>query len=178
LIIRCLLTSKPGCFSEGGGASFRLIADSEQKRPSRFDRKYLFPDPNLEQRIAYCKFWQGKLADNKDVEYPDELCKAIAEITDKFSFAYMQEAFVAALLTIARRAKDGERRNEEALTRDMGDGWLDVCSVDESDDDDDGHLDDLILWVEIKKQIETLREGMEEEKGTVALGKGRPRRAF
>ncbi|KAI1419814.1 ATPase [Xylaria sp. FL1777] len=140
----------------------------KKKRPSRFDRKYFFPDPDLEQRIAYCKFWQKKLADNKDIEFPDELCKAVAEITDKFSFAYMQEAFVAALLAIARRSKDGETRSEESLTREMGDGWLDVCGGG-----DDGDLDELVLWIEIKKQIEILREGMESEQTTVAHSRNR-----
>lgn len=73
------------------------------KRPSRFDRKFYFPDPNEEQRAAYAHFWQGKLKDNEDIEFPDALCKAIAGITDGFSFAYMQEAFVAALLALAAK---------------------------------------------------------------------------
>ncbi len=113
------------------------------------------------------------MADNQDIEFPDELCKAVAEITEKFSFAYMQEAFVAALLAIARRsAAGGERRSEESLTRDMGDGWLDVCGGGGGD----GDLDELVLWVEIKKQVETLREGMESEKRAVAQSKSRSRR--
>lgn len=122
-----------------------------QKRPSRFDRKYYFPDPDFKQRVAYCHFWQRKLKDNKDVDFPDKLCEAVAGITDGFSFAYMQEAFVAALLVIARDSKmPAGWRTEE-----IGDGWVGV----ESENDDDG-LDDLILWVEIKKQVEILREGM------------------
>lgn len=72
----------------------------------------------------------------------------------------MQEAFVAALLALARRSEGDKGRNEESLTRDVGDGWLDVSGGG----GDDGDLDDLILWVEIKKQIETLRESMESEK--------------
>ncbi|RYC56798.1 hypothetical protein CHU98_g9410 [Xylaria longipes] len=153
------LKNNDGIFMIGSTNHLDRLDPGISKRPSRFDRKYYFPDPDLEQRIAYCKFWQGKLADNKDVEFPDELCKAIAEITDKFSFAYMQEAFVAALLAMARRSKGGERRSEESLTRDVGGGWLDVCGGG----DGHGDLDDLPLWVEIKKQIETLREGMESE---------------
>jgi hypothetical protein len=41
------------------------------------------------------------------------------------------------------------------------DGWVGVA-----DDEgvDDGDLDDLVLWVEIKKQIAILREGMEEKR--------------
>ncbi|KAL8936951.1 MAG: hypothetical protein Q9216_004666 [Gyalolechia sp. 2 TL-2023] len=45
------------------------------KRPSRFDRKYHFALPALPERIQYCEFW---------------------------SFAYLQEAFVATLLSVAR----------------------------------------------------------------------------
>ncbi|KAI1202479.1 P-loop containing nucleoside triphosphate hydrolase protein [Nemania serpens] len=157
------LKSNDGIFMIGSTNHLDRLDPGIAKRPSRFDRKYFFPDPDLEQRIAYCKFWQGKLADNKDVEFPDKLCKAIAEITDKFSFAYMQEAFVAALLALARRSHDDdEGRGEESLTRDVGDGWLDVSGG--GDDDGDGDLDGLVLWVEIKKQIETLREGMGSEK--------------
>ncbi|KAI0481759.1 P-loop containing nucleoside triphosphate hydrolase protein [Xylaria cf. heliscus] len=153
------LKDNDGIFMIGSTNHLDRLDPGISKRPSRFDRKYFFPDPDLEQRIAYCKFWQRKLADNKDVEFPDKLCKAIAEITDKFSFAYMQEAFVAALLAIARRSKDGEkRRSEDSFTRDAGDGWLDVCGGGDHDD-----LDDLPLWIEIKKQIETLREGMDSE---------------
>ncbi|CRK34848.1 hypothetical protein BN1708_019633, partial [Verticillium longisporum] len=122
-----------------------------QKRPSRFDRKYLFPDPNVDQREAYCRFWQAKLKSNKEIEFPDRLCRAIAEITDRFSFAYIQEAFVAALLALARRGSGaGERRTSGA----SADAWIVV-----SDDAGDG-LDKLVLWVEIQKQIEILREGI------------------
>jgi hypothetical protein len=69
------------------------------KRPSRFDRKYLFPKPSKAERIEYVRFWQAKLAKNSDeVEFPDVLIEPIAEITHDFSFAYIQEAFVASLL--------------------------------------------------------------------------------
>ncbi|KAJ0336572.1 hypothetical protein COL154_013503 [Colletotrichum chrysophilum] len=130
------------------------------KRPSRFDRKYYFPDPDLEQRAAYCKFWQKKLKSNKEIEFPDKLCTAIAKITDKFSFAYIQEAFVAALLAIAQKEDDRKIDDIEALTEQLEDDWLGV--VDAAADDEG--LDKLILWVEIKRQIEILREGMEDKK--------------
>ncbi|KAF2964555.1 hypothetical protein GQX73_g9007 [Xylaria multiplex] len=166
------LKSNDGIFMIGSTNHLDRLDPGISKRPSRFDRKYFFPDPDLEQRIAYCKFWQKKLAGNKDIEFPDELCKAIAEITDKFSFAYMQEAFVAALLAIARRSRGGERRSEESLTRDIDDGWLDVCGGGNSG------LDELVLWIEIKKQIETLREGIQSEKRIVTSSQNRSRRNF
>ena len=51
----------------------------------------------------YVQYWQSKLATSPDVSFPDKLCPAVARITDGFSFAYIQEAFVAALLTLARK---------------------------------------------------------------------------
>jgi len=148
-----------------------------QKRPSRFDRKYYFPDPDLGQRIAYCHFWQKKLGDSDDVEFPDKLCKPIAEITDKFSFAYMQEAFVAALLAIARKS-DSDESYEAVSPEGSEKGWVDIDAVDrfgsgsEEDDEEDDHddgddddddLDEYVLWVEMKKQVKILREGMEDK---------------
>jgi transitional endoplasmic reticulum ATPase len=98
---------------------------------------------------------------NEDVEFPDRLCKAIAEITDGFSFAYMQEAFVAALLAIARMS-DGDGRSDPAvLIEDVEGDWVGVLSAAPRGRED---LDKFILWVEIKKQIKILREGMETER--------------
>lgn len=134
-----------------------------QKRPSRFDRKYYFPDPDRPQREAYCRFWQRKLAGSggdgggeDGVEFPDELIPAVAGITHGFSFAYMQEAFVAALLAIARRTPRDEEEGEGE--EDLCDGWVGVRA------DGGGDLEGLVLWVEIKKQVAILREGMEEGK--------------
>ena len=157
-----------------------LTLNLKQKRPSRFDRKYYFPDPDLKQRVAYCKFWQSKLVDNKEIEFPDKLCWAIAEITDDFSFAYMQEAFVAALLAIARRSESGAAaekprprdrpaNNTNLVQMEMEDGWMGVHTLVHALSDDTS-LDKLPLWVEIKKQIEILREGMDDEEGQARLG--------
>jgi transitional endoplasmic reticulum ATPase len=71
-------------------------------RPSRFDRKYLFRLPNEHERVLYADYWRRKLKNNDKVDFPEKLCGSIAKITDGFSFAYMQEAFVASLLEIAR----------------------------------------------------------------------------
>ncbi|KAL2353023.1 hypothetical protein BJ546DRAFT_164687 [Cryomyces antarcticus] len=120
-----------------------------QKRPSRFDRKYYFPVPNLAERVQYCKYWQHKLSDNKDIEFPDKLCVAIAKITDGFSFAYMQEAFVAALLAIAA---GGDKPDSDAT----------------EDDEGDGDLESLLLWREIKKQVQLLKDELDKGDGGLA----------
>ncbi|KAJ7283998.1 P-loop containing nucleoside triphosphate hydrolase protein [Mycena rebaudengoi] len=70
-------------------------------RPSRFDRKYLFDDPDRDERSLYAKYWQKKLKNNKNIEFPDALVDEIAEQTAQFSFAYLKEVFVSALVTLA-----------------------------------------------------------------------------
>lgn len=110
-------------------------------RPSRFDRKYLFPMPSEEERVLYCDYWRGKLKNKPTIKFPKLLSPAIAALTDGFSFAYLKEAFVASLLIIA-----GRRAEESFRT---------------GNDNDKDHLDDYELWREIKKQIKLLRDDMD-----------------
>ncbi|KAM0480809.1 hypothetical protein ACHAPX_003696 [Trichoderma viride] len=162
------LKSNDGIFMIGSTNHLDRLDPGIAKRPSRFDRKYLFPDPDHDQRVAYCQFWQKKLSDNKSISFPDKLCSAIADITNDFSFAYMQEAFVAALLAIARSGgdDDDDENNEQddamVMTVDLAeDDWVQVLDKPAEDEPD---LDELPLWIELKKQVAILREGMEEQK--------------
>ncbi|KAF8914171.1 P-loop containing nucleoside triphosphate hydrolase protein [Gymnopilus junonius] len=82
-------------------------------RPSRFDRKYYFGDPDESERRLYALYWQQKLAPNKDIEFPDQLVIKVAESTDKFSFAYLKEAFVSSLVTFA--GIDGKKPTFESV---------------------------------------------------------------
>ena len=75
------------------------------------------------------------------VKFPRKLSPAIAGITQDFSFAYLKEAFVATLVTIA---------NNRSETGIRGGG-----------DDDGGDLDDYELWREMKKQVRSLRDDMD-----------------
>ena len=135
------LQSNQGILMIGSTNHLDLLDPGIAKRPSRFDRKYLFPDPNKSQRQTYCEYWRHKLADNKDIEYPHELVGAIANITEGFSFAYIQEAFVASLLQIAREVeKDDDLTNGKK-----------------------GGLDEYRLWRVMKYQVKMLREEMDAE---------------
>ncbi|KAL9095847.1 MAG: hypothetical protein Q9165_001844 [Trypethelium subeluteriae] len=116
------LNSNDGIYMIGSTNHLDQLDPGIAKRPSRFDRKIYFPEPNMDQRIQYCHYWQGKLADNPEIEFPDKLCTAIAKITDKFSFAYMQEAFVAALLAIAA-GEDEEDAEKLDMQRPGEDAW-------------------------------------------------------
>lgn len=61
---------------------------------------------------------------------------------------------MATLIVLARGSRGSAEW--EAVARDeIEDGWVGVGS-------DDEELDDLALWVEIKKQVAILREGIEE----------------
>ncbi|KAF9268168.1 P-loop containing nucleoside triphosphate hydrolase protein [Marasmius fiardii PR-910] len=74
-------------------------------RPSRFDRKYLFDDPDRDERALYAQYWQNKLK-HKSVDFPDSLVEEIAEKTSKFSFAYLKETFVSTLVLLAGMEDD------------------------------------------------------------------------
>jgi transitional endoplasmic reticulum ATPase len=68
------------------------LDNSVKNRPSRFDRKYLFDDPDESERRLYCGYWQKKLAHNSKVSFPDSLADEIAKNSDGLSFAYLKEA--------------------------------------------------------------------------------------
>ncbi|THH11720.1 hypothetical protein EW145_g459 [Phellinidium pouzarii] len=69
-------------------------------RPSRFDRKYIFDDPDRDERLQYARYWQNKLSKNVKVEFPDSLAEEVADLTHGFSFAYLKECFVSTLVLL------------------------------------------------------------------------------
>ncbi len=71
----------------------------------------------------------------------------------------MQEAFVAALLAIARHGASEDAKSDTGVaTVDLADEWVGVIDKSIGDDLD---LEELVLWVEIRQQIAILREGLE-----------------
>jgi len=132
------LESNHGILMIGSTNHLERLDPGIAKRPSRFDRKYLFDTPNRDERIQYCEYWRHKLSNNKKIDFPKVLSTKIADLTKDFSFAYMKEAFVAALLVIVRQS-------DELLAR---------VRTDDS-------LSGNALYKELKKQIENLRKEME-----------------
>ena len=149
------LESNDGILMIGSTNHLERLDPGISKRPSRFDRKFFFPEPDLGQRVQYCEFWRKRLSGTDEVEFPHRLCKAIAEITHGFSFAYIQEAFVAALLVIA--AQD----EEDAGVDDGEDAFTAVQHVVTKDKDLD--LDQYVLWRQMKKQVRILRRELQQE---------------
>lgn len=160
------LSENEGILMVGSTNHLERLDPGIAKRPSRFDRKYLFPDPALEERKRYCQYWQRKLKDNNKVKYPDLLVAPIASLMDGFSFAYMQEAFVSTLLKIANDEQGDGRPHQCEEAEDHWDvveglGDLEIVGHDkdwDDDDDDDDTLDKYLLWREIKVQIANLRK--------------------
>ena len=164
------LQNNDGIMMVGSTNHLERLDPGISKRPSRFDRKYLFPDPNLEERVQYCEFWRSKLDGNEDVEFPHSLCPAIAGITKGFSFAYIQEAFVAALLAIANRDVAEEAEGEGPAGEEHEYPWAHSNLVDLSCGvtckvGDGKELEKFVLWREIKKVVKTLREELEVGNG-------------
>ncbi|KAF2644191.1 P-loop containing nucleoside triphosphate hydrolase protein [Massarina eburnea CBS 473.64] len=129
------------------------------KRPSRFDRKYLFPLPDKGERSQYAQYWRHKLEGKKDIDFPSKLCDAIADITDDFSFAYLKEAFVATLLELARN-HDGDDDDDE----DEEEKLSTLDHEKDDDDDDDDPLNKYLFWRTIKAMVKSLRSDMSDDK--------------
>ncbi|KIK04665.1 hypothetical protein K443DRAFT_675683 [Laccaria amethystina LaAM-08-1] len=94
---------------------FNRLDPGLSSRPSRFDRKFKFDDPDWDERILYARYWQKKLLPNKAIDYPDRLVKEIADLTNRFSFAYLKEAFVSTLVTLA--GLEGDKPSFESILK-------------------------------------------------------------
>lgn len=142
------LEDNSGLFVVGSTNFLDQLDPGLTSRPSRFDRKYLFPLPNQHERTLYCEYWRRKVAHKKEIKFPEKLCPAMAKITDGFSFAFLQECFVASLLYLAHQAGKA------------------------SDDDDKDDLEKYELWRVFKKQADVLRKEIRNEANPSTAGQG------
>ncbi|KIK82312.1 hypothetical protein PAXRUDRAFT_832276 [Paxillus rubicundulus Ve08.2h10] len=85
---------------------FDRLDPALSQRPSRFDRKYLFDDPDPKERALYARYWRDKLKDNNEISFPDSLIDEVTNVTQGFSFAYLKEAFVATLVLVSNAGDD------------------------------------------------------------------------
>lgn len=99
------LESNDGILMIGSTNHLDKLDPAISKRPSRFDRKYHFKLPSEQERRGYAMYWRNKLLKNETVEFPEDVADVIAQFTEGFSFAYMKELFVMALLSLVRGAK-------------------------------------------------------------------------
>lgn len=71
----------------GSTSNLDQLDPAVTKRPSRFDREYHFSPPNEDERLAYCRYWRQKFIGSDEVDFPEEICRAIAKLTEGFTFA-------------------------------------------------------------------------------------------
>jgi AAA+ superfamily predicted ATPase len=65
-------------------------------RPSRFDRKYYFELPREAERLAYITKWNRDL--QMDMRVTERGAREVVKETKDFSFAYLKELFVTAMV--------------------------------------------------------------------------------
>ncbi|KAH6642948.1 proteasome-activating nucleotidase [Boeremia exigua] len=108
------LESNDGILMIGSTNHLDKLDPAISKRPSRFDRKYHFKIPGEGERRAYTEYWRKKLLRNQTVDFPEELCDIIAKLSEGFSFAYLKELFVMALLSLVRGFNGDESETLDA----------------------------------------------------------------
>ena len=113
------LESNDGILMIGSTNHLSRLDPAIAKRPSRFDRKYHFKIPGLDERRAYAEYWRSKLT-GREVEFHEDVVNVVAEMTEGFSFAYLKELFVMALLGLVRGAtgEDEDAGAEEGAGED------------------------------------------------------------
>ncbi|KAK4694334.1 hypothetical protein P7C71_g3230, partial [Lecanoromycetidae sp. Uapishka_2] len=134
------LESNDGIMMLGSTNYLEKLDAGITKRPSRFDRKYHFDLPGLAERMKYAEHWRSKLSENKTVDFPEGMCSAIAGITDGFSFAYLQEAFVSSLLVLVNEQREGASSISQEFSKADADS-----------------LESVLLWRVMNKQVQMLR---------------------
>jgi transitional endoplasmic reticulum ATPase len=108
------LESNDGILMIGSTNHLTALDPAIANRPSRFDRKYHFALPARAERAAYARYWRAKLEGNPKIAFPDTIADLVAGWTDTFSFAYLKELFISALLAVARGAQPGSETVAEA----------------------------------------------------------------
>ena len=150
-----------------------------KNRPSRFDRKYLFPNPSEDERETYSEQWRQKIKRSKagkNLKFPEALNAKIAHITKDFSFAYLKEAFTTTLMALARAALFDELNSSPPEPEyDLNRATLlpsdQACArtmqppTDHSgpnpNSNEDKSSSELPFWKEFKAQVAILREDLD-----------------
>jgi|SRR5919199_1248329 DNA polymerase III delta prime subunit len=74
-------------------------------RPSRFDRKYHFELPGLTERVAYITLWNKSL--QEALRLDDTEIVQLAEAVADFSYAYIKELFLSAMMRWINQPQPG-----------------------------------------------------------------------
>ena len=74
-------------------------------RPSRFDRKYYFELPREGERLAYIAKWNQDL--QMEMRVTEYAARKVVRETEGFSFAYLKELFVTAMVQWVTSGRNG-----------------------------------------------------------------------
>ena len=96
---------------------------------------------------------RSKLSRNKSIDFPPELSKAIADITEGFSFAYLKEAFVNSLVVILA-VQRGTSKEPEAADESPGINEI-------SENRSSSAVESNLLYRVLRNNIQILRHEME-----------------
>lgn len=66
------------------------------ERPSRFDRKYTFNLPAVEERVRYLQLFSAGL--QSELRLGDQPLRVVADATEGYSFAYLKELYLSAMM--------------------------------------------------------------------------------
>ena len=94
---------------------------------------------------------------------PTNFSTAVAKITDGFSFAYLQETFVSALLSLARSGSSPA----SSLSHNATDSGNAIPSKPSTTPSSPGSLEETPIWQAIKSQVETLCKEMKDSPKSV-----------
>jgi DNA polymerase III delta prime subunit len=157
------LSSNDGILMIGSTNNLDQLDPSVTKRPSRFDRKYHFSLPSEEDRLAYCHYWRQKFIDSDEVDFPEEICDAIAKFTERFTFAYLKELFVSSLLLLVGSSADelGDPASEVAANDEASTSKLTFPNFPISKE-----IQDNLLFQTIRSQAHALLEDLEASTST------------
>lgn len=87
-----------------------------------------------------------KLSKNSSLKLPTEISSAVANITEGFSFAYLQEVFVTALLSIVQTRRATLVQHDTSVLATSND------------------LQSNEIWQALRKQVQTLRKEMKDSR--------------
>lgn len=153
------LESNDGILIVGSTNHLDEIDEAIRSRPSRFDRKYAFDIPKRSERVLYAKYWFNKLKDNEDVGFMEEMCPVVADLTEGFSYAFLKELFISALVMIARQAA-GEEIDWDVINPASAEGSI---KGDETPKESKNTEEEEEKEAEKSKTSETKEDGEKEE---------------
>lgn len=106
------------------------LEESIINRPSRFDRKFLFPYPDLDLAVKYLKKCFGKYLADKDIKKVAQVC-----IKNQFSFSHIKEVYLSSMFAVLAENRQKPILNDILIVIDnINNDKKSITYVDNQDD--------------------------------------------